>query len=353
MPAEDGAAEMGLFRAMCDAFAATLFTWFVTAVGAALVFVLPADEATQRKILQPMLGFAGGVMTSAAFFSLLAPALEMAEASYGSKRWAWIPVTVGFSAGGAALLACDRWMERHGHLDPLELMQARALGSPRSAARKHVADPVSPRGDGASGNPHALRAADGFRRRRGGASLEGGLSSFGDDDDDDDGKARERKVAAQRRAVVLLVVAITLHNFPEGLAVGVGFGGAAAGHAGASRQKAWNLAVGIGLQNFPEGLAVSMPLRRAGMSPSRAFLFGQLSGIVEPVGGVLGAALVMVVTPLLPYALAFAAGAMIYVVVDQLIPESLEGAGPSGTKQQTLSFMGGFCLMMTLDVALG
>ena len=114
-----------------------------------------------------------------------------------------------------------------------------------------------------------------------------------------------------------------------------------------------NLALGIGLQNFPEGLAVSMPLKRAGLSSYKAFLFGQLSGVVEPVGGILGAALVTLVTPILPYALAFAAGAMIYVVVDQLIPESLEGAGPAGSKQQTLSFMGGFCLMMTLDVALG
>ena len=112
-----------------------------------------------------------------------------------------------------------------------------------------------------------------------------------------------------------------------------------------------NLALGIGLQNFPEGLAVSMPLRRAGMDPYKAFFFGQLSGVVEPFGGVLGAALVLVVTPLLPYALAFAAGAMIYVVVDQLIPESLEGA--TGNKQQTLSFLFGFTLMMTLDVALG
>ena len=137
----------------------------------------------------------------------------------------------------------------------------------------------------------------------------------------------------------------------NGLAVGVGFGGAAAGLAGQSRAKAMNLALGIGLQNFPEGLAVSMPLKRAGLSSYKAFLFGQLSGVVEPVGGVLGAALVTLVTPILPYALAFAAGAMIYVVVDQLIPESL--AGPSQNKQQTLAFMGGFGLMMIMDVALG
>ena len=153
------------------------------------------------------------------------------------------------------------------------------------------------------------------------------------------------------RMGAMTALAIALHNFPEGLAVGVGFGGAAAGLAGQSRAKAMNLALGIGLQNFPEGLAVSMPLKRAGLSSYKAFLFGQLSGVVEPVGGVLGAALVTLVTPILPYALAFAAGAMIYVVVDQLIPESL--AGPSTNKQQTLAFMGGFGLMMIMDVALG
>ena len=178
------------------------------------------------------------------------------------------------------------------------------------------------------------------------SSLEGGRGPPQPDDD-----STAKKAAAARRAVALLVFAITLHNFPEGLAVGVGFGGAAAGLAGQSRAKAMNLALGIGLQNFPEGLAVSMPLKRAGLSSYKAFLFGQLSGVVEPVGGIMGAALVTLVTPILPYALAFAAGAMIYVVVDQLIPESL--AGPSQNKQQTLAFMGGFGLMMIMDVALG
>ena len=165
------------------------------------------------------------------------------------------------------------------------------------------------------------------------SSLEGGRGPPQPDDD-----STAKKAAAARRAVALLVFAITLHNFPEGLAVGVGFGGAAAGLAGQSRAKAMNLALGIGLQNFPEGLAVSMPLKRAGLSSYKAFLFGQLSGVVEPVGGIMGAALVTLVTPILPYALAFAAGAMIYVVVDQLIPESL--AGPSQNKQP-LAFMGG------------
>ena len=302
---------MGLLRAAFDAFLATCFTWFVTACGAALVFILPSDEKTQRQILQPMLGFAGGVMTSASFFSLLAPALEMSQARYGSG-WAFFPVTVGFAVGCCCMLACDQYMERHGSLDPLELMQTKLLsgGSPRHGGKKSGGgwSNSPPRNDGGLARRRGPQRSSSFLER-GGAST----PSFDDYDDDDAG----RKAASQKRAVALLVFAITLHNFPE-------------------------------------GLAVSMPLRRSGMPASRAFLFGQLSGVVEPVGGVLGAALVLVVTPVLPYALAFAAGAMIYVVVDQLIPESLEGAhSTTGNKQQTLSFLFGFGLMMTLDVALG
>mmetsp|Transcript_14974 Transcript_14974/g.44724 ORF Transcript_14974/g.44724 Transcript_14974/m.44724 type:complete len:333 (+) Transcript_14974:176-1174(+) len=332
---------MGLVLATWEAFLATCFTWFVTACGAALVFVLPSDEATQRRVLTPMLGFAGGVMTSASFFSLLAPALELAEASYGS-RWAFLPVAIGFALGGAGMIACDAYMERHGNLDPLELMQQTVLGSPRN--RKYKAEPP------VNG---ATPTRDGARRRPARpTSMEAGRPSFSFDSPDDEDSAL-RKAAAAKRAVALLVFAVTLHNFPEGLAVGVGFGGAAAGVAGASRAKARNLAIGIGLQNFPEGLAVSLPLRRAGLSPRRAFLFGQLSGAVEPIGGVLGACLVVVVRPLLPYALAFAAGAMIYVVVDQLVPEALEGRRKDSGRQSTLGFMCGFLLMMVMDVALG
>jgi ZIP family zinc transporter len=149
---------------------------------------------------------------------------------------------------------------------------------------------------------------------------------------------------------ILLVLAITLHNFPEGLAVGVAFGAAAAGLPSATVAGAVALAVGIGLQNFPEGMAVSVPLRREGMSRSKSFWYGQLSGVVEPIAGVLGAAAVLLITPILPYALAFAAGAMIYVVVEELIPESqLE----SLTDIATIGAMLGFAVMMTLDVALG
>lgn len=149
---------------------------------------------------------------------------------------------------------------------------------------------------------------------------------------------------------VLLVLAITLHNFPEGLAVGVAFGAAAAGLPEASIAGAIALAIGIGIQNFPEGLAVSAPLRREGMTKWKSFFWGQLSGVVEPIAGVLGAAAVLLMRPLLPYALAFAAGAMIYVVVEELIPESQRG---EHSNISTIGLMIGFVVMMTLDVALG
>jgi ZIP family zinc transporter len=154
----------------------------------------------------------------------------------------------------------------------------------------------------------------------------------------------------QWRRSVLLVLAITLHNFPEGLAVGVAFGAAAAGLPAATVAGAAALALGIGIQNFPEGLAVSMPLRREGLSPGKSFWYGQLSGTVEPVAGILGAAAVLIARPMLPYALAFAAGAMIFVVVEELIPESQRGGNADVA---TLGAMVGFTVMMVLDVAFG
>ena len=149
---------------------------------------------------------------------------------------------------------------------------------------------------------------------------------------------------------ILLVLAITLHNLPEGLAVGVAFGAVAAGLPAATLPGAIALAIGIGIQNFPEGLAVSMPLRSEGMSRRRSFFYGQLSAVVEPVAAVIGAATVMVMQPILPYALSFAAGAMIYVVVEELIPESQQGAH---SNVGTFGAMSGFAIMMLLDVALG
>jgi len=153
---------------------------------------------------------------------------------------------------------------------------------------------------------------------------------------------------------ILLVLAITLHNIPEGLAVGVAFGAAASGSiTGATTAGAIALAIGIGLQNFPEGAAVSIPLRREGISRKKAFLMGQASGIVEPISGVLGALAVISIRPILPYALAFAAGAMIYVVIEELIPEAQREVGGSKTDVATIGAMLGFSVMMILDVALG
>ena len=258
-----------------QALLATCFTWFVTALGAAAVFFF---KTVNRKVLDGMLGFAAGVMIAASYWSLLAPAIEMAEEAGGPG---WIPAVVGFLLGGAFLWGVDAVLP---HL--------------------HIGYPTE--------------EAEGLQ-------------------------------TTWRRSV-LLVLAITLHNFPEGLAVGVAFGAVAAGLPAASLAGAAALALGIGLQNFPEGMAVSVPLRREGMSRLKSFWYGQMSGTVEPIAGVLGASAVLLMKPILPYALAFAAGAMIYVVVEELIPESqLE----TSTDVATVGSMLGFALMMTLDVALG
>ena len=258
-----------------QALLATCFTWLVTALGAGLVFFF---KSIHRKVLDGMLGFAAGVMIAASYWSLLAPAIEMAD---GSGAPAWIPAAVGFLSGGLFLWAVDKLLP-HLHLG-LPLSQAEGLHT------------------------------------------------------------------SWRRSV-LLVLAITLHNIPEGLAVGVAFGALKYGLTSASLAGAMTLALGIGIQNFPEGTAVSVPLRREGLSRLRSFWYGQLSGVVEPVAGVLGAAAVILIRPLLPYALAFAAGAMIFVVVEQLIPESQQ---EKHTDIATSGAMLGFAVMMVLDVALG
>jgi len=260
-----------ILQALC----ATLFTWFLTALGAATIFLV---KNVNRKFLDGMLGFAAGVMIAASYWSLLAPAIEMAEQSGGP---AWLPAVAGFLLGGAFLWLVDHILP-HLHLG------------------------------------FGMNEAEGI------------------------------KTTWQRS--VLLVLAITLHNIPEGLAVGVAFGALAADLPSATLPGAMALAIGIGIQNFPEGLAVSAPLRREGMGPLKSFWLGQLSGVVEPLAGVLGAAAVLFVRPILPYALAFAAGAMIYVVVEELIPESqLE----KNTHTATIGSMLGFAVMMALDVGLG
>ncbi len=258
-----------------QALLATLFTWGLTAAGAAIVFLF---KDINRKFLDAMLGFAAGVMIAASFWSLLAPSIEMAE---NLGIISWVPPLVGFLLGGIFLFGVDKILP---HLH---------LGQNRSEA-------------------------EGINTRW--------------------------------RRSVLLVLAITLHNIPEGLAVGVAFGALAFDLPSATMAGATALAIGIGIQNFPEGTAVSVPLRREGMKRSKAFWYGQLSGVVEPAAGVVGAALVMMARPILPYALSFAAGAMIFVVVEELIPESQQ---QKNTDIATLGTLLGFTVMMTLDVALG
>lgn len=254
---------------------ATLFTWGLTALGAGMVFFF---KTINTKVLNTMLGFAAGVMIAASFWSLLSPAIDMAE---NNGQIGWVPALVGFLGGGLFLFGVDKLLP-HLHMG-LDISQAEGI-----------------------------------------------------------------KTSWQRS--ILLVLSITLHNIPEGLAVGVAFGALANNPDVGLLSGAIALAFGIGLQNFPEGAAVSVPLRREGFSRFKAFTYGQLSGVVEPIAGVLGAYLVLAVEPLLPYALSFAAGAMIFVVVEELIPESQTG---NDTHFSTIGALLGFAVMMVLDVALG
>ncbi|ASN04645.1 ZIP family metal transporter [Virgibacillus necropolis] len=258
------------------ALLATLFTWGMTALGAALVFT---QKNMNQKFLDSMLGFAGGVMIAASFWSLLSPALEMAE---DGPVPIWVPAAIGFMLGGLFLWSVDKILP---HLHPGQKMES--------------AEGINPK---------------------------------------------------KKKRSTLLVLAITLHNIPEGLAIGVAFGAVAAGFETASMASAMALAIGIGIQNFPEGVAVAMPLRRDGMSRKKSFMYGQFSGLVEPISAVIGVLAVTFIEPMLPYALSFAAGAMIFVVVEEVIPSSQE----EGNKDlASLTLMVGFTVMMILDVALG
>ncbi len=257
------------------ALIATIFTWFMTLLGA-----LPAlwAKPIPQKVLDGTLGMAAGVMIAASFWSLLEPSIEMSiEIGFPS----WFPPVIGFLLGGFALWGMDRILP-------------------------HLHQGL------------AIESAEGIH--------------------------------THWRRSTLLIMAITLHNIPEGLAVGVAFGATAYGIPGASLSGAIALAIGIGLQNLPEGTAVALPLRREGFSPRKSFFMGQLSGIVEPIAGVLGAFAVLVARPALPFALAFAAGAMIFVVAEELIPEAQK---EGDTDLPTIGVMFGFALMMFLDVALG
>ena len=262
---------------------AGLFTWILTALGAALVFFF---KSTNRKFLDMALGFTAGVMIAASFWSLIAPAISAVEIQNElgqSSMPSFLPPAIGFFMGAIFMFTLDKAI------------------------------------------PH--------------------LHIFGKLKDAEGPKTDLKKTS-------LLVLAIAIHNIPEGLAVGVAFGAlfipefADVYTLGA----AVALGIGIGLQNFPEGFAVSMPVRRAGLSRRKSWFWGQLSAIVEPIFAVIGAALVMLVWPILPYALSFAAGAMIFIVVEEVIPESQKGGN---TDLATMGLIAGFIVMMSLDVALG
>lgn len=258
-----------------QALLATCFTWGMTALGAAAVFLA---RDISRKFLDCMLGFAAGVMIAASFWSLLVPAIEM---SHDLEFPSWFPAVAGFLAGGLFLSGIDKILP---HL--------------------HFGFPIE----------EAEGIKTGWRRS------------------------------------TLLVLAITMHNIPEGLAIGIAFGAVAAGFPSATLPAAVALAIGIGIQNLPEGLAVSVPLRRDGMSRLKSFWYGQLSAVVEPVAAVIGAVAVLVAKPMLPYALGFAAGAMIFVVVEEVVPESQRSGN---TDLATWGALTGFAVMMVLDVAFG
>jgi len=262
-------------RVLFQALLAGLFTWSMTGLGAATIFIF---KKINQKILDVMLGFAAGVMIAASFWSLLAPSIEMAGEQ---SMIPWLPALIGFLLGAAFFRVIDKVLP---HLHPLMPDE----------------------------------------------KVEG--------------------IKTKLPKCTLLVLALTIHNIPEGLAVGVAFGSTGASSNPMPLMAAMALAVGIGIQNFPEGLAVSFPLHRDGFSKSKSFWYGWLSGIVEPVAAVIGVAVIMFVQPLLPYVLAFAAGAMIFVVVEEVIPESQQnGNGDLATTGTIL----GFALMMFLDVAFG
>ena len=245
-----------------QALLATLFTYFITALGASIVLFI---KKLNKNFLDAMLGFAAGIMIAASFFSLILPAIDM---SNNLKLIPWLVISIGFLGGGLLLFIGDKLFD---------------------------------------------------------------------------------KFSSTNKRTIMLMFSITLHNIPEGMAIGVAFGSLFYGLDGATIASAWMLALGIGIQNFPEGSAISIPLRRDGYSRKKSFFLGQISGIVEPISGVIGALLVLKMRYILPYLLSFAAGAMIYVVVEELIPES-----QTNKKKEIMALFTliGFTIMMILDLAL-
>jgi len=258
-------------NSIIQALIATLFTWFVTCLGASFVFFF---KKMNKNVMDAMLGLSGGVMIAASFWSLLSPAIEL---SSNLNQISWIVVSIGFLSGGMLLFIGDKIFDH-------------------------------------------------FAKK----------------------KLKENKSSLKRS--LMLISSITLHNIPEGLVVGVAFGSVLYNLEGATILSACLLALGIGIQNFPEGTSVSLPLRREKFSRKKAFIYGALSGIVEPIAGLVGCILVIYVQNILPFFLAFAAGAMIYVAMSELIPESQKN--PHKNLMSLFTILG-FVIMMMLDVALG
>nr|CDJ94132.1 Zinc iron permease domain containing protein [Haemonchus contortus] len=323
--------DISMIRGMNSVWQALIagcFTWGVTALGSSLVFVMKHQN---RKLLDLSLGFAAGVMTAASFWSLLAPAIEISEKTMGSL--AFLPVAVGFAVGAAFVHFADRML-------PSCVMGDTVVMDYLAPAKTDTQLSLVTAANG-SESTSASRPSDAEEIGEGSDSTEAR--------DKETMRRLEDEYRSSWRRIMLLILAVTVHNIPEGLAVGVGFGSIGKTES-AKFETAFNLAIGIGLQNFPEGLAVSLPLAAFGHSKLKAFWYGQLSGMVEPISALLGAAAIILMEPLLPYALAFAAGAMIYVVVDDIIPEAQRSGNG---KLASVACIIGFLVMMCMDVGLG
>lgn len=349
-------------------FLGTLFTWGMTALGSGMVFCVPAklSSSSERKLLDCALGFGAGkykaqtvhknlmkgagVMLAASYWSLLAPAISLAdELGYGDL--AFLPAATGVFLGTLFVALCEKCIpHRHIHMSGVYSESEEDRHLAMSNSDNHADDgelqlQVSEQNVGMT--PETIETEHDVP-----ADLPDDACLASTDLNQNTTEHSGNKLPLDTgsfRRTMLLVAAVTLHNFPEGLAVGVAFGSIGSTE-GATFGSAMALAIGIGIQNFPEGIAVSLPLHRLGASKRKSFLIGQFSGMVEPLGGVLGAAAVVVARPLLPYALAFAAGAMIYVVIYAIVPETASG---ENLKASAMSAILGFIVMMTLDVALG
>uniref|UniRef100_A0A1A9V2G8 Zinc transporter ZIP11 n=1 Tax=Glossina austeni TaxID=7395 RepID=A0A1A9V2G8_GLOAU len=332
-----------------QALLGTLLTWGLTAAGAVCVIFL---RGNQRKSLDAALGFAAGVMVAASFWSLLSPAIEMAENSQLYGMYAFLPVSAGFLLGAVFVYGCDKLMSYLG-LNSTSMMIQMTHSSKDKAEieineiRQQQLDRQPPNGLNSFPDclsvQHSHNDTEPRRRKKLSMDVEGHNHYVADEE-----RSKLENAMAQWKRIMLLVVAITVHNIPEGLAVGVGFG--AIGSSNSSTfEAARNLAIGIGIQNFPEGLAVSLPLHAAGFSVMRSLWYGQLSGMVEPIFGILGAVAVTISSLILPYALAFAAGAMIYIVADDILPEAHTSGNGTIATWGTIA---GFLIMMCLEITL-